>query len=552
MDGQGRLVKQWSLFLGGGLLTMRLRFLGAAQTVTGSCLLLEAGYLRLMVDCGMFQGPRELRERNYRPFAVDPGTVDYVLLTHAHIDHSGLLPKLVKQGFRGKILATPATVDLCAVMLPDSGHIQEMEVERLNRKAQRAGRPLVEPIYTVEEAHRVGEFFRPVEYGEAIRLTPEISVRFLDAGHILGSAMIELSVREGAGEVKLLFSGDLGGKGRPFVRDPAVVEETDYLFLEATYGNRLHPREDRLRALEEVVWDTYRRGGNLIIPAFAVERTQDLIYDLFLLLDAGRFPPMKVYIDSPMAAAVTEIFNKYTCYFDEEACQLFNRGKNPLHTGAVHFARTQEESMALNRIKGGAIIIAASGMCEAGRIKHHLKHNLWRPECTVLFVGYQAPGTKGRQIKDGAKFVRIHGEEIAVKAAVRSIEGYSTHADQAEILEWLGNLKKPPRRLFLVHGEPEALSALSAAIRRRYGFEVHVPALGEEVLLTPVPPATEEEIRRLHAAVSERLAELLAAGQGQEFYGDIFARLGGLKALLEAIPGKGKNSGIAPGDGPQL
>ncbi|WP_051275787.1 MBL fold metallo-hydrolase RNA specificity domain-containing protein [Desulfovirgula thermocuniculi] len=531
---------------------MRVRFLGAAQTVTGSCFLLEAGYLRLMVDCGMFQGPRELRERNYSPFAVDPGTVDYVLLTHAHIDHSGLLPKLVKRGFRGKILATPATVDLCAVMLPDSGHIQEMEVERLNRKAQRAGRPLVEPIYTVEDAHRAMEFFRPVEYGETVRLTPEISVRFLDAGHILGSAMVEVEVREGGQAVRLVFSGDLGGKGRPFVRDPAPVKEADFLFMESTYGDRLRPQEDRLKALEEVVFETYRKGGNLIIPAFAVERTQDLIYDFHLLINSGRFPPMKIYIDSPMATAVTETFKKYTCYYDEEASQLINQDKNPLNMEVLHFARTREESMALNAIKGGAIIIAASGMCEAGRIKHHLKHNLWRPECTVLFVGYQAPGTKGRRIKDGAKFVRIHGEEIAVKAAVRSIEGYSTHADQAEILEWLGNLQKPPLRLFLVHGEPASLAALAAEIRRRYGFEVHVPALGEEVLLTPVPPAEEEEIRRLHAEVSARLQELLAAGRGREFYGDISARLKGLFTLLEAVPGEGKNSDVARDAKPRL
>ncbi|MGB9825585.1 MAG: MBL fold metallo-hydrolase RNA specificity domain-containing protein, partial [Desulfofundulus sp.] len=441
---------------------MRIRFLGAAQTVTGSCVLLEAGSSRLMVDCGMFQGPRALRERNYQPFPVSPFTVDYVLLTHAHIDHSGLIPKLVKHGFRGKVLATPATIDLCAVMLPDSGHIQEMEVERLNRKAARAGRPLIEPIYNVEDAHRAMGFFQPVEYDQTVNLTSEISVRFLEAGHILGSAMVELTVKEGQQETKLLFTGDLGKKNQPFLKDPLPVECADYVFMESTYGDRLHSgQEDHLNLLHDIVWETYRKGGNLIIPAFAVERTQDLLYDLNLLITNNRFPPMKIYIDSPMAVAATEVFKKYTPYFDQETQELIARGKNPLNMDALEFVRTTEESMALNKIKSGAIIIAASGMCEAGRIKHHLRHNLWRPECTVLFVGYQAPGTKGRKIKDGAKFVRIHGEEVAVRADIRSIDGFSAHADREGLLEWLGHLQKPPARVFLVHGEPLTMNALA-------------------------------------------------------------------------------------------
>ncbi|AEG14760.1 RNA-metabolising metallo-beta-lactamase [Desulfofundulus kuznetsovii DSM 6115] len=515
---------------------MRVRFLGAAQTVTGSCFLLEVGANRLMVDCGMFQGPRTLRERNYRPFPVSPLSVDYVLLTHAHIDHSGLIPKLVKHGFRGKVLATPATIDLCAVMLPDSGHIQEMEVERLNRKAARAGRPLIEPIYNVEDAHRAMNFFQPVDYGQTVNLTKEISVRFLEAGHILGSAMVELTVREGRQETKLLFTGDLGKKNKPFLKDPSFIDHADYVFIESTYGDRLHPDQgDHVNLLHDIIWETYRKGGNLIIPAFAVERTQDLLYDLNLLIVNNRFPPMKVYIDSPMAVAATEVFKKYTPYFDQETRELIAQGKDPLNMTALEFTRTTEESMALNKIKSGAIIIAASGMCEAGRIKHHLRHNLWRPECTVLFVGYQAPGTKGRKIKDGAKYVRIHGEEVAVRATIKSIDSFSAHADKEELLEWLGHLQKPPTRVFLVHGEPSSMNVLAQDIARRYGYSVHVPVLEEEVQLTPALPLGEEELRRAYDAVASRLQDVLASGLGRGHYQEIMEQLDHLNALLASI-----------------
>jgi len=515
---------------------MRVRFLGAAQTVTGSCFLLETGPIRIMVDCGMFQGPRALRERNYRPFSFSPLSVDYVLLTHAHIDHSGLIPKLVKHGFRGKILATPATIDLCAVMLPDSGHIQEMEVERLNRKAARAGRPLIEPIYNVEDAHRAMNFFQPVDYGQTVNLTKEISVRFLEAGHILGSAMVELTIKEGAQESRLLFTGDLGRKNKPYLNDPSYVEHADFIFLESTYGDRLHAeQEEHLNLLHDIIWETYRKGGNLIIPAFAVERTQDLIYDLNLLITGNRFPPMKVYIDSPMAVAATEVFKKYRPYFDSETQELMASGKDPLTMAALEFARTTEESVALNKIKSGAIIISASGMCEAGRIKHHLRHNLWRPECTVLFVGYQAPGTKGRKIKDGAKFVRLHGEEVAVRADIRSIDSYSSHADKEELLDWLGHLQKPPQKVFLVHGEPSSMSALARDIALRYGFPVHIPVLEEEVQLTPALPVGEEELRRAYDAVASRLQDVLASGLGRGYYREIVEQLDHLNALLASI-----------------
>jgi len=515
---------------------MRIRFLGAAQTVTGSCHLLEVGATRVMVDCGMFQGPRVLRERNYQPFLVAPESIDYVLLTHAHIDHSGLIPKLVRHGFKGRVIATSATVDLCSVMLPDSGYIQEMEIERLNRKNKRAGRPLLEPIYTADDARNSLSFFQPVNYEEIVTLNGDLSVRFMDAGHILGSALLEVYAVEGGQTTKLVFSGDLGSRGKPYLKDPALLRRTDYVIMESTYGSRLHPEQGRtVEQLHQVVWETYRKGGNLIIPAFAVERTQDLIYDLNQLLISGRFPPMQIFIDSPMAAAATEIFRKHAASFDQETSNLIKEGHDPLAMPGLHFTLTAEESMALNKIKGGAIIISASGMCDAGRIKHHLKHNLWRRECTVLFVGYQAAGTKGRQIKDGAKTVRIHGEEIAVHADIRSIDSYSAHADQQDLLEWLGSFRSPIKRVFLVHGEPDAAAVLAEQIGLRHGLPVSVPVLGEAVQLTPGVPVGEEELRRAQLLVSSRLQEVLQSGRGHGYYSQIMQHLNELNGLLEQI-----------------
>lgn len=515
---------------------MRIRFLGAAQTVTGSCHCLEVGNTRVMVDCGMFQGSRVLRERNYQPFAVSPESVDYVLLTHAHIDHSGLIPKLFKHGFKGKVVTTAATIDLCSVMLPDSGYIQEMEVERLNRKAKRAGRPEMEPVYTADDARDCLRFFEPVNYNEIVSLNKELSVRFMDAGHILGSALLEVYALEGGQTTKLVFSGDLGSRGRPFLKDPSLLRRTDYVIMESTYGNRLHPEQgDTVEQLHQVVWEAYRKGGNLIIPAFAVERTQDLIYDLNQLVISKRFPPVKVFIDSPMAAAATEVFRKHSDCFDTETSCLINQGQDPLAMPGLHFAHTVEESIALNNIKSGAVIISASGMCDAGRIKHHLKHNLWRPECTVLFVGYQAPGTKGRQIKDGAKTVRIHGEEIAVRADIRSIDSYSAHADQRDLLEWLGYFRSPVKRVFLVHGEPESAGGLAEQISQRYALPVSVPALGETVQLTAGIPVSAEDISRVQAAVTAKLQELLKGGLGRGQYNQIMHQLNDLDGLLERI-----------------
>ncbi len=515
---------------------MRIRFLGAAQIVTGSCFVLEVGAARIMVDCGMFQGPRHIRENNYRPFLFPPQSIDYLLLTHAHIDHSGLIPKLVKQGFRGKILATPATIDLCSVMLPDSGYIQEMEVERLNRKNRRAGRPEVEPIYTAEDAKNCLQFFQPVEYEEMVGLTPQVSVRFLDAGHILGSSFLEVYVKEGEEQSKIVFSGDLGNINKPYLNDPALLSEADFLVMESTYGDRLHQEnENRLDLLREIIWDTYKRGGNLIIPAFAVERTQDLIYDLNLLVMQKKFPPMKVYIDSPLAVATTEIFRRHMKIFDPETKDLIARGNDPLSMSVLEFTRTTDESVALNKILGGAIIISASGMCEAGRIKHHLKHNLWRPECTVLLVGFQAPGTKGWRLKEGAKMIRIHGEEIAVRAQIKSIEGYSAHADQKALLAWVASMRKTPRRIFLVHGETRSSAVLAELLAKEYGAQVSIPAPGEAVELTPGEVISEERVRKALAALSAKLEEALRTRPAPDRYAGILEKLNELEGLVEKM-----------------
>ncbi|MFX4261439.1 MBL fold metallo-hydrolase RNA specificity domain-containing protein [Pelotomaculum propionicicum] len=514
---------------------MRLQFLGAAGIVTGSCFLLEAANTRIMIECGMYQGRKEIRERNYESFKVSPRTVDYVLLTHAHIDHSGLIPKLIKNGFKGKIYATVPTVELCEVLLPDSAYIQEMEVERKNRKNRRAGRGLIEPIYTVNEAYKSLSQFLAVTYDEIIQLTPDIRVRFVDAGHILGSAMIEICVRENGSDTKLVFSGDIGNKDRPIIKNPSYIDEADYVVMESTYGARLHEQKEKeIESLHSIIWETYKRGGNLIIPAFAVERTQDLLYHLYLLMKSERMPAMSIYIDSPLATAATEIFWKHHEVFDQEAASLIQKGEDPLQIPGIKFTKTAEESKALNQADR-AIIISASGMCEAGRIRHHLKYNLWRPESTVLFVGYQADGSLGRQILDGQKTVRIFGDEIAVKADIRFIESYSAHADQAGLVEWVKNFKRPPREIFLVHGEPESSAALADLLRSQHGLKVTVAELQQVVDLLPDAARTVEEdnIKTLYESISTRLQGLLAAGIGDAGREEILRGLAELENIIK-------------------
>lgn len=461
---------------------MKLKFLGAAKTVTGSFFVIDTGCVRFGVDCGLFQGPREIKERNYEDFAIDPKSLDLLILTHAHIDHIGLVPKLVKQGFSGPIYCSHATEELAGVLLPDSGYIQESEVERKNRKLQRAGEPLLEPIYTVEDAQKSLEQFRSLNEDEIIEIAEGIEVRLRDAGHILGSNILEIWVEEKGEKTKLVFTGDLGNYDQPIVKDPTFIESADYVIMESTYGNRHHKGVfKRMERFKEIIDKTMKKGGNLIIPSFAVERTQDLLYDLSNLYDNGELDEnIDIYIDSPLAIAATEIFRRNVEYYDDDTRQLIEQGRHPLHLPNLKFSRTQKDSMRLNGVQSGAIIISASGMCDAGRIKHHLKHNLWRPESTILFVGYQAIGTLGRRLLDGEKLVRIHGEQVAVKADIESIEAYSAHADRAGLTSWLKNFVLPPKAVFLVHGEEEAQMSLAEYIRSELGIPVFIPDWLEE------------------------------------------------------------------------
>ncbi|NPV53876.1 MAG: MBL fold metallo-hydrolase [Firmicutes bacterium] len=461
---------------------MELKFIGAARTVTGSCYLLELEKTRIMVDCGMFQGIRELRVLNYSDFPFDPRGIDFLLLTHAHIDHSGLIPRLCKKGFKGRIISTEATRDLCGIMLPDSGHIQELEAEWHGRKGERVGEPHTEPLYTADDAEKSLGLFNPVPLDKMIDLNSEVSVRFREAGHILGSSIIELWAHSGEARRKIVFSGDLGCVNQPVIRDPAFVADADTLLVESTYGNRVH--EDRLiriAKLRDTVNRTMERGGNLIIPAFAVARTQDVLYELSRLMAEGDVPPLKVYIDSPLAVAATEIFERHKESYDVETRELIEAGRDPFDFPGLTFIQSTEESRALNEIKSGAVIISASGMCDFGRIKHHLKHNLWRPESTILFVGFQARGTLGRRLQEGEKLVRIFNEEVAVKAEIVSIDGFSSHADKEALLYWVKNFRSLPERIFVVHGEEEASNEFASTLRETLGAWTYVPERGDVI-----------------------------------------------------------------------
>ena len=465
---------------------MKITFWGAARVVTGSCFLLQHEGHTFLVDCGLFQGNKELKEHNYNDFPFDITDIEFIILTHAHIDHSGLLPKLFRLGYQQPVYASSATVDLAEIMLPDCGYIQEMEVERKNRKAMRAGKPLLEPIYTAADAMEMQQLFEPHSYDETWEPVPGIKVVFRDAGHILGSAMVEIYYEENGKTCKIVFTGDLGRYDQPIIEDPDTIKEADYLIIESTYGNRLHQGEfaDDVVQFAQIINDTLQRGGNVIIPAFAVDRTQDVLMLLNSLLEAKQIPSCSVYLDSPLAIKATEIFAKNTAYFDQMTLAYFKeKGRPPFKLDNLIYCRTAEESMRLNTVQHDAIIISASGMADAGRIKHHLKHNLWRKECSVVFFGYQAEGTLGRRLVNGEKKVTVHGEEIDVKANIYLLDGFSAHADKNELLTWVGKFERLPYKTFVVHGEEDAALAFAQTLRETYGMDTLVPALGDSYVL---------------------------------------------------------------------
>jgi metallo-beta-lactamase family protein len=463
---------------------MRVEFLGGARTVTGSATLLEKGSLRGLVDCGLFQGGKALEERNWKIQPYHPGNLSFILLTHAHIDHSGLIPKLVKEGFRGKVICTKATFDLCEVMLRDSAHIQETEAEWQNRRRRRSGDEEVFPLYTAKDAEKSLQYFQPVRYEEIVVPAEGLRVRFRDAGHIVGSAIIELWVGEGDLEKKLVFSGDLGNRGSPIVRDPSWIEEGDMVWLESTYGDRLHKsREETTEELRQIVQEAMAHRGKVVIPAFAVERTQDLIYTLGQSIRKGFLPSIPIYIDSPLAISATEIFRRNPDTFDRETRELLLGGNDPFDLPELVYTRTSEESKAINEDPRPGIIISASGMCDSGRIKHHLKHHLWREESHIVFIGYQGEGTVGRRIVDGAKTIRLFGEEIAIKARIHTLGGFSAHGDQKGLLEWLSHFNNPHLEVIVNHGEEKTAMALSQLIRERFHWVTTVPQWRDKKVL---------------------------------------------------------------------
>jgi metallo-beta-lactamase family protein len=465
---------------------MFLQVCGAAREVTGSCYVVEVGATRFLVDCGMHQGGDKEEAQNFAPFAFDPLELDFVLLTHAHIDHSGRIPRLVKEGYSGPIYATSPTCDLAEIMLLDSAYIQEMEAEWRTRKARRAGQRSVEPLYNQDDARKAIRLLKPLDYSKSTELAPGVTVVFHDAGHILGSAFLELRLEEQGEKVKVLFSGDVGQPDQPIIRDPEIIEQTDYLIMESTYGDRLHVRDgEPENELAAILEEAKRTGGNVIIPAFALGRTQELLYFLREILDK-RGLNMPIYVDSPLAARATEIFRQHREAFDEEAWRLVGEPGGIFDFPQLHYTASADESRALNG-KKGIVIISASGMADAGRIRHHLKHNLWRPEAHVVIVGFQAQNTLGRRLLDGEKRVRIFGEEIAVKAHIHDITGLSAHADQAQLLAWASHFR-PPRLTILTHGEAKAAVTLQRLLEEQLHFRVVVAEKNEIFDLEEGPP----------------------------------------------------------------
>ncbi|MGD0822262.1 MAG: MBL fold metallo-hydrolase [Desulfomonilia bacterium] len=464
---------------------VKVTCLGSAGTVTGSNFLVEttAGK-RFLVDCGMFQGGKKMELRNWREWDFDPSQIKAVFLTHAHIDHSGRLPKLVRDGFKGRIITTSPTAQLCEIMLLDSAHVQEMDAQWQSRKSKRKGRDDIRPLYTTEDAQNSLQYIVPVEGDEIIHVEDGIRVRFKNAGHILGSSILEMWVTENSHEIKIVFSGDIGKANQLILKDPAEIFNADYLFVESTYGNRVHkPMEESEAELLEAIGYAYKNGEKVIIPAFAVERTQEILYLLSEFQRQGKLPDIPVYLDSPLAIKATEIFKKNRKYYDDEAAAIVKNGIDPFSLPNLHYSETTADSIAINDHKGPAIVIAGNGMCTAGRIKHHLKHNLWREGASIVIVGFQANGSTGRKIVDGYETVKIFGDDVAVKARVFTIGGFSAHADQNDLLAWVGHFSESKPKVFVVHGESLVSEEFARLITEKIGLTAYVPRWRERLIL---------------------------------------------------------------------
>lgn len=454
---------------------------GAARVVTGSCHQVQLEKTNFLIDCGMFQGGKDLNRLNYEGFRFNPRDIDFVIVTHGHIDHCGMLPALVKNGFQGEIYATPATVDLLPIMLGDAAFIQEKDTEHENRRRERMGQKPREPLYTTEDADRITPMLREIPYGESMKISEEVTIRFRDAGHIIGSAIVELFLMENKEETKVVFSGDLGQWDVPIIEDPSFIWNADYVFMETTYGDRIHEkRKPRKEMLFEQIISTYKRGGKLLIPSFALERTQELLYLLSeMKTERADFPDINIYLDSPLAIKVTKVFRDHPELYDEEAR---SRSDKPFDFPGLICTTTAAESMKINASDDPAIVIAGSGMCTAGRIRHHLKHGLWDPKNTVLFVGYQAPGTLGRILLDGATEVRMMGLTLAVKAEIARIGSFSAHADKNDLIRWIEAFREKPKKVFLVHGEGKISDSFAELLRDK-GFNAVVPRRGNNVMV---------------------------------------------------------------------
>ena len=467
---------------------MRFAFHGAAGTVTGSNFLIETDGGIIMLDCGMFQGQKELRTQNYLPFVYNPADISAVIVTHSHIDHSGRLPKLVKEGYKGPIYATPATAELLKVLLLDSANIQLADCNWENKKRRRKGLELIQPLYTVKDAEEALRLIRPIEYHQEFNVLDNVRVTFHDAGHIMGSCFVDLAITENGITRTLVGGGDLGRSHQAIIGDPEVRDRADMILIESTYGNRCHKNEDDTNAeLISILKTVVNTKGTLLIPAFAVGRTQEILYRLFELAQSNSIPPMPVFVDSPMAQEVTRIYELHKDIYNEKTLEYVRMGKNPLRTPDIHFTSSIEDSAQLNTVPGPKIILSASGMCDAGRIVHHLKHNIWRNDCHILFVGYQAEGTLGRRIVEGAKKVNILGETLQVNAQIHTIGGLSAHADKEEILAWLKFYEKSHPNVFIVHGDPQASEALSAAVAKTLNLQCFIPQWNESADITFTP-----------------------------------------------------------------